>query len=420
MGSAMALCVAVAGACTMKSQEAPALTGPSEFGTSVTVSVSPDVLTQDGASQSLVTITARDPNGAPLRSLSLRAEIAVEGVRADFGSLSARNLVTDSAGRATLVYTAPFAGTGAGVDTGTVVDILVTPVGTDFGNSTPRFASIRLVPPGIIVPPDGLQPRFTVTPASPQDHQDVFFDASTSSAPGNNPIVSYAWDFGDGATGSARTATHSYDVAGTYFARLTISDGIGRTASTTQPVNVGQGSEPTASFTVSPSSQSAPLINEVVNFNGSASRPAAGRTIQSYSWDFGDGSQRTTTSALTTHDFAAAGDYTVTLSVTDDAGRVGNTTRDVRVFSDAPIADFTFSPASPLAPATVLFNAAISIAAPGRTIVSYFWTFENDGSTSTGATPSHAFPTAGEFNVLLVVTDSAGKTGRVTKSVTVR
>ncbi|MDP9324591.1 MAG: Ig-like domain-containing protein, partial [Acidobacteriota bacterium] len=76
---------AIAAGCTMKSQNAPPLTGPSELGTSITVTVSPDILTQDGSSQSLVTITAHDSNGKPLKNLSLRAEIEVGGVRTDFG-----------------------------------------------------------------------------------------------------------------------------------------------------------------------------------------------------------------------------------------------------------------------------------------------------------------------------------------------
>lgn len=416
----MAAAAAIGSACTMKSQEAPPLTGPSEFGTSITISVLPDVLTQDGASQSLVTVMARDSKGAPLRNLSLRSEISVGGVRADFGTLSARNIVTDASGRATFVYTAPAAGNGFAVDSGTVVDILVTPIGSDFGNSTVRLASIRLVPPGIIVPPDGLQPYFTVSSKTPTDHQAVLFQACADPlrpcAPSNNPVASYTWEFGDGSTGSGITATHSYDVAGTYVAKLTISDSIGRSASTTQTVDVGQGAAPSATFTFSPSD---PIVSQVVNFNASASKPASGRTIQSYTWDFGDGDQKTTSSALTTHDFLAAGKYTATLVVTDDAGRTGTASQTVTIASDAPIADFTFSPGSPAAGAVVNFNSATSTTVPGRTITSYFWNF-GDGETSTLATPSRPFPAAGDYNVVLIITDSAGKTGRVTKTVSVK
>src|SRR5687767_4401959 len=126
------------GGCTVKKQETPSLTGPSELSTAISISVSPDVLFQDGASQSLVTITARDSNGQPLRNLPLRVEIAVDGVVTDFGSLSARSVVTDANGRAIVSYTAPPA-PAFSVDTGTVIQIVVTPLGTDFANATPRF-----------------------------------------------------------------------------------------------------------------------------------------------------------------------------------------------------------------------------------------------------------------------------------------
>ena len=138
----------------MKNQEAPPLMGPSEFGTSVTVTVSPDVLSLDGASQSLVTITVRDPNGKPVRNLSLRAEISIGGVRADFGSLSARNVVTGSDGRATLVYTAPGAPNGPSEDPNTLVDILVTPIGTDYNilmiARLRRLASSQVIALGVL------------------------------------------------------------------------------------------------------------------------------------------------------------------------------------------------------------------------------------------------------------------------------
>jgi PKD repeat protein len=314
--------------CTMKNQDAPPLSGPSEYGTSIAISIAPDVLTQDGASQSLVTITARDSNGQPLRTFSLRAEIQVGGVRADFGSLSARNLVTGSDGRATVVYTAP-AAPSVGVDNGTVVDIAITPVGTDFNNTSSRTASIRLVPPGIVVPPDGLKPSFTFTPSAPTDSQTVLFTACAdptkpACAPANNPVTSYSWNFGDGRTGSGQTASHSYGIAGIYVAALTISDSYGRTASTSQSVPVTGGVNPTAAFVSSPSD---PLLNQPVNFNASGSRAAPGRTIKSYDWDFGDGTfgQGITTS----HSYSLARTYIVVLTVTDDSAKKGTATGTV-------------------------------------------------------------------------------------------
>jgi PKD repeat protein len=416
VGSLAAL--ALSAGCTMKSQEAPPFIGPSEYGTSIVVTVSPDVLALDGASQSLVTVVARDPNGVPLRNVSLRAEISVNAVKADFGSLSARNIVTDSAGRATLVYTAPAAPSGPAVDPNTFVDIVVTPIGTDAGNATPRLASIRLIAPGVVIPPDGMQPKFTFTPEEPTDHQAVLFDASTSTAGASNPIATYSWNFGDGRSASGTTATHSFDDPGTYVVTLTIADQYNRTASTSQTVNVGGGTAPSASFLISPT---APRIGEFVNFNASASRPATGRTIRTYEWDFGDGSQKTTTTAVTSHDYLTAGTFAVTLVVTDDVGRQAVANGSITIGTDAPTADFTYSPAGPAAGAPVVFNGNASSAISGRTIVSWQWDFPGGTPPSaSGATPTTRFGFAGTYNVTLTVTDSAGKIGRVTKSVSVQ
>jgi hypothetical protein len=344
IGAALAACLASAG-CTMKNQEAPPLTGPSEYGTAITITVSPDVLTQDGASQSLVTITVRDQNGNPLRNQSLRAEIFVDGTRVDFGSLSARNLVSDDNGKATLVFTAPSSPSGPSVDSGTVVQIVVTPVGNDFGNTFARRASIRLVPPGVVVPADGLAPSFVpLDGATFPDQSIVFFDASASTSNPNNPIVSYSWDFGDGQTGNGRTTTHTYGRAGSYSVRLTIGDAFGRTASTTHVIILGQGAAPTASFSVSPKD---PTPNQSVSFNASTSTAAPGHSIVSYTWDFGDGSPIVVTSSPQVTKplrgpgapgYGQIGTYTVTLIVTDETGKTGVITQSVAVaFPDAGI-----------------------------------------------------------------------------------
>lgn len=323
--AAVAAALTLGSACTMKNQEAPPLSGPSEYATSIAISTAPDILTQDGASQSLITITARDTNSAPIRNLSMRADITVGGVHADFGSLSARNLVTGSDGRASLVYTAP-AAPSVSVDNGTIVDIVITPVGTDYANTTSRTASIRLVPPGSVAPPDGLKPNFTFTPSAPVDSQTVLFDASGSTSAAGNPIVSYSWNFGDGGRGSGVTAGHSYTTAGSYVATLTISDAFGRSAQKSANVVVLAGVNPTAAFTSSPND---PVVNQAVNFNASGTRAAPGHTIKSYEWDFGDGVFAS--GITTTHTYGLARSYVVVLTVTDESGKKGTATGTVAV-----------------------------------------------------------------------------------------
>lgn len=317
--------VLLAAACTVKKQETPPLTGPSELSTSINISLSSDVLVQDGASQSLITITARDHNGQPLRNLPLRVEIAVNGVVTDFGTLSARSVVTDANGRATVTYTAPPAA-GFSVDTGTIIQIRVTPLGNDFGNATPRFATIRLTPGGVVTPPTtGLTPRFVFTPAAPTDHQTVIFDASTSTSTGAS-IVSYRWNFGDGDTATGITAQHDFEEPGTFIVTLTVTDSIGRVNQASQAVTVSQGTLPTATIVFSPS---APSVNQPVNFNGATSKPGPGRTIVSYEWSFGDGTFGS--GAQVAHAYSRAATYTVVLTVRDDAGRVSTATQTVTI-----------------------------------------------------------------------------------------
>ena len=82
----LVLATMIAASCTMKDQDAPPLTGPSEFGTSVNVSVSPDILTGNGASQSVVTVVVLDSAGQPLANQPMRVEIRVDGQTVDFGS----------------------------------------------------------------------------------------------------------------------------------------------------------------------------------------------------------------------------------------------------------------------------------------------------------------------------------------------
>jgi len=313
--------LAALSACTLKKQETPSLTGPSELGTSVTITVTPDVLTQDGSSQSLVTITVRDQNGQPVRNQSLRAEIFVNGIIADFGSLSARNVVTDANGRATLVYTAP--ASAGSVDNGTLVQIMVVPAGTDFANATARTATIRLVPPGIVIPPDGLNPSFTFTPTTPLEGDAVLFtactDPETPCDTPSNPITSFSWNFGDGGRGSGQTATHAFNLAGNYVVTLTVTDAFGRSRSTSKQIVVGAGTKPTAAFVFSPNPTQ---VNQPTHFNASGSFAPAGHRIVTYTWDFGDGTQQSTSSPTIDHTFVQSRTFVVTLTVTDETGKV--------------------------------------------------------------------------------------------------
>jgi hypothetical protein len=74
---------------------------------------------------------------------------------------------------------------------------------------------------------------------------EVSFDGSSSSDP-DGPVTKFAWDFGDGATGSGATVTHAYAKPGSYVAKLTVADNLHSqvTSSTAIPVTVLKGGAP--------------------------------------------------------------------------------------------------------------------------------------------------------------------------------
>ncbi|KGM11077.1 LamG-like jellyroll fold domain-containing protein, partial [Cellulomonas carbonis] len=65
----------------------------------------------------------------------------------------------------------------------------------------------------------------------------VAVDGSTSTDP-DGAVESWAWEFGDGATASGATASHTYAAAGDYEVRLTVTDDRGATATTSRTVTV--------------------------------------------------------------------------------------------------------------------------------------------------------------------------------------
>jgi PKD repeat protein len=86
----------------------------------------------------------------------------------------------------------------------------------------------------------GVTASFTVSPTGPQTGQAVQFNGSASTGAGGSTISEWAWDFGDGtsATASSATTSHTYGAAGSYTVRLTVTDSAGRTGSTTVTVSV--------------------------------------------------------------------------------------------------------------------------------------------------------------------------------------
>ena len=166
----------------------------------------------------------------------------------------------------------------------------------------------------------GMPPEasFTVSPIPALTGEEVFFDASMSTAAAGRRIVSRTWNFGDGGTGSGVTTSHVYGTANTYTVVLNVTDDAGSVGSASASVEIVDGA-PVAVVTISPPS---PAPGQVVVFSAEDSRAVGGRRIVEYRWDFGDGSE-SAGGPTTSHAYATAGEFVVRLAVTDSGNRTG-------------------------------------------------------------------------------------------------
>jgi PKD repeat protein len=246
-----------------------------------------------------------------------------------------------------------------------------------------------------------------VSPSTHNVGEKVYFTAIATDTDGR--VVKYDWNFGDGKRGSGANATHVYDVQGSYAVILTVTDDQGNTSTCQTTVSVGV-SPPTCSFSASPS---APTIGQTVNFNASASTDDG--TIESYLWDYGDGSAAVETpDPFTTHSYNDCGAYSVILLLTDDDGNTSTCQQSVTVTATPPTCSFI--PQNPTLTAGVaqVFDASASTGSG----LSYSWNF-GDGGTDTVVMPNYTFVAAGTYTTTLTVTDKCGQAASCSTTVTV-
>jgi PKD repeat protein len=282
--------------------------------------------------------------------------------------------------------------------------------------------------------------RFTISPTAPTINQDVSFNASSSSV--NNGVANgtFAWDFGDGTTGTGVTTTHRYVRGGTMTVNLTATSDTRQTSTSSRTITVATSLPPTAAnFVFSPVN---PAINQDVVFTVSGTPLPGGPGVPGvpgvpvgpgvpggpgqlpgtpvpaqgtgYAWDFGDGT--TGTGASLTHRYLRGGTFAVTLRVTSDTGLTAQTSRQLTVSTTLPAgsANFVFSPTDPHPGDEVFFNASSSTIADGT----FTWDF-GDGSSGSGMNPIHTYSRERTYTVTMTVKNSLGQAATTSKVITV-
>ncbi len=160
----------------------------------------------------------------------------------------------------------------------------------------------------------------SAAPASADVPVSVGFSSAGSTDPGG-ALVSYLWDFGDGATSSEASPTHLYSVGGPYVATLTVTDNGG--AKTMQELLV-QALEPNLSPVAVSSSNitSGPMPLDVVFYADGSYDPDG--FVGNLKWTFSNGAESWGGTAYYT--FYDQGSYQVTLTAYDGRGGTGSAT----------------------------------------------------------------------------------------------
>ena len=211
---------------------------------------------------------------------------------------------------------------------------------------------------------------------------------------GTNSPTSFDWNFGDGSPhGSGANASHIYSTPGIYLATLIAHNGGGDSAPATVLITVNM-PVPVAAINASPLSGLAPLV---VNFNGSGTNSPT-----SFDWIFGDGSDHGS-GANVTHTYATPGNYQVVLSASNSGGNSAPVVTMIHVLAPVPVASFTATPTSGLAPLAVSFQGSGT-----NSPTSFDWDFGDGSSHGSGANPTHTYAMPGNYAVTLVATNSAG------------
>jgi len=236
---------------------------------------------------------------------------------------------------------------------------------------------------------------------SAQVGEEIDCDAFETTDTDDN-LEDYDWNFGDGTSDSGESVSHTYDDPGTYYVDLTVTDTEGASDSASQQVTIEPepNEPPTAEINCERREYT---VGEQIDCTSDGSADPDG-SLSEYAWRVnGD----IVYSSNLDKSFDAAGEYPVTLVVTDDDGLSDSDSMTLSISEPSPPnADISCEPQ------TVLSDERVSCTASGSTdadgdITNIEWEFGGEASGS-GMSKSHSFSSPGEYTVYLEVVDATG------------
>jgi gliding motility-associated-like protein len=224
----------------------------------------------------------------------------------------------------------------------------------------------------------------------------------TSSVP-SGTIVSWDWNFGNGATSADQNPINIYALGGLYDVILAVETDLGCIDTTTQTITVYP--KPNADFLT----LAACLEDE--NTFTDQSNVATGSQVVAWDWDFDDG-VGTSQDQSPTYVFGASGVYDVQLIAETDNGCLDTVVHPTQVF-DLPIPDFTFNDVCAYDAAVFINNSSI----PAGSIISNIWTFDNGDTIDVEQPVGVDYDSAGFYDIQLITISNNGCTDTLQQTV---
>ncbi len=232
---------------------------------------------------------------------------------------------------------------------------------------------------------------------------------NTFSTTSSEPLTITKWSFGDGGVSTDKNPTHTFKNNGSTYTvtvNYTTVNGCTGTSSFIQyPVY------PPVPVSVYATGTLATCVTALTaSFGINSSDP-----LKTLKWTFGDGSF--STDPAPTHTFTAIGKYTVRFDYTTQAGCTGTTFTSTLVVDPKIKVDFNPSPNPVCGNNAANFITTANIS----DINSYSWDFGDGGGPQyAGASTSHSFGAAGDYNVTLYARNIGGCDTSITKKITVK
>lgn len=240
----------------------------------------------------------------------------------------------------------------------------------------------------------------------------VQFDASLSSDP-DGTIRRYQWAVGGQSVAEGQGMSHTFATGGEHLVALTVTDDDGSSHQATQAIRVLAPNQlPVAAFSTANEGCVVPCA---VQFDASASTDRDG-SIQTYQWTIGTSAAQ---GRVLSHTFASAGEHSVVLAVTDNAGGRHQVAKTVKVRgpNQPPKAVIAADPLECTVPCTVSFDGSRST--DDGKIVDYRWKFGEGTQESAGPVRQHTYDKAGSHQAQLTVKDDRDAVGAVSQAIRV-